>query len=110
MNNERKVEQLKKWLDENKIPWSNKVVKDDDTHSDIRLTKVDVNVRIERNDKTDQEFYKRYQHRHPVFIRESETIEFIIEKVQNSIIDAMQRIHNARRKHQRKNEPKREKR
>lgn len=48
-----------------------------------------INVKLEGED--DSLFYDRHRGKHPVFIRDSEAPKFVLEKVQNVIIELMKK-------------------
>ena len=87
MTNIEKLEALKKFLKENNIPYK-KDYKLRGAVCDLFIDKFKICVRISQED--DQVFYKRMKYGlHPLFIRESETAEVVVEKMQNLIIDVM---------------------
>ena len=89
MTNKQKLEELKKFLKENNIPFKENVVRKGQ-HFSLYISKYLICVRL--SDENDQKFYERIKHIfHPLFIREKETPEFVIEKMQNLIIDIMKR-------------------
>lgn len=89
MNNREKLEVLKKFLTENKIKFKENVNRrGQNIH--LYIPKHQICVRL--SDENDQEFYLKVHHgMHPLFIRSNETAEFVVEKMQNLIIDLMQR-------------------
>lgn len=94
MKNETKLKKLVKWLDENNfshfVPHSySKGVKGSSNLIILPVGKYKINVKIEGED--DVLFYERHKAHHPVFIRDSETPKFVLEKVQNVIIELMKK-------------------
>ena len=89
MNNKEKLEVLKKFLTENKINFKENVNRrGQNLH--LYMPKHQICVRL--SDENDQEFYLKVRHGlHPLFIRSNETAEFVVEKMQNLIIDLMQK-------------------
>jgi len=91
MNNEEKLECLKNWLTENGYKFildSNH--KKAGVHFDLLV--VDYAIIVKMVNNTDEEvsyFQSVRNYGHPLFIRESETAEFVIEKMNNTIV----RIH-----------------
>lgn len=101
MTNNEKLEALKKFLDNNAIVYSvpRPAIKSK-FHLDLHIQQYYINVHI--SNEYDEEFYQHYYSSNPVFIRENETADFVIEKVKNTIqkvIDNRQRrINNLERK------------
>ena len=51
-------------------------------------------IAVHLSDDKDREFFnKTKRHYHPFFIRDNESEEFVLEKMQNCIIDEMKKIH-----------------
>ena len=51
-------------------------------------------IAVHLSDDNDREFFnKTKRHYHPFFIRDNESEEFVLEKMQNCIIDEMKKIH-----------------
>ena len=89
MTNKEKLEALKAFLKENNISFMEKVVRKGQLF-DLYISKYLICVRL--SDENDQNFYERVKYGfHPLFIRNNETSEFVIEKMQNLIIDLMKR-------------------
>ena len=89
MTNEEKLEKLKEWLKDNNVPF-------DENHKSrstgftfalmVKKPLIAVCISSER----DNEIFRRIKRTYaPFFIRESESPEFIIEKMQNCIVDRM---------------------
>lgn len=99
MTREEKVEALKKWLSENgyeyKENYSAKKVK-------IDLAVLNPKVAVRMADE-DQKWYRDVcRVWSPFFIRESETVEFIIEKMTNCIAAAKEKMPKPQPKPKRK--------
>lgn len=92
MKNETKLERVKKFLDENNIPYSASKNRGERGHSDLVIWKFRIFVKISGDD--DKEFYDSHKKRYPVFIRDNETPKFVIEKIQSTIIKSMTRKQN----------------
>lgn len=89
MKNSTKLEKVKHFLDENGIKYEEREKRFG--HSDIWLPSVRVAVKIEGDD--DMEFFKTHKRTcHPVFIRDKESVSFVLEKLQNTIIRSMQAV------------------
>ena len=89
MTNKEKLEALKVFLSENDLEYEENF-KSKFCNVDLMVTKH--NVAVHLSDKNDQMFFKQCRHfYHPFFIRDNESIEFIIEKMQNCIIERMQK-------------------
>lgn len=82
---------LYSWLDKNNIEYVSyfREPKRAAYKSDMRLPKYDINIRIERGNETDDSFFQHYKKRLPIIIRDADTMRFIYEKIQNTIIKAM---------------------
>lgn len=86
MKNTTKLEKLKQWLDENDISYEHR--KNRRGQSDLWIRKYKIAVKIDGDDS--QEFYRKHMRTtSPVFIRDTDTPKFVIEKVQNTIVNAM---------------------
>lgn len=86
--NEEKLNGLMKFLDENNIMYvKNGTVKG--FPADLIIPKMRVAVHL--SDMNDQLFFKRMikSRFNPFFIRDTESAEFILEKIQNCIFDIM---------------------
>ena len=89
MSNKEKLEVLKAFLKENSIPFKENVIRKGQ-HLDLFIGKYLICVRL--SDENDQKFYEVIKHvYHPLFIRERETAEFVVEKMQNLIIEIMKK-------------------
>ena len=92
MSNKEKLEALKAFLKENGIHFREKVILKGQK-ADLFIGKYQICVRL--SDENDQRFYEVIKHiYHPLFIRDKETKEFVIEKMQNLIIDIMKKQQN----------------
>ena len=89
MTNSEKLEALKAFLKENGIVFYNEFrTKKLAVMPDLYIPKHKIMVKL--SDENDQKFFNAVKFRyHPLFIRDNETSEFIIEKMQNLIIDIM---------------------
>ena len=89
MTNKEKLEALKQWLTENKVKFEeNHYSKTKSITFDLLIAAHRIVVHL--SDEKDQAFYKKVRKYYkPFFIREGETVEFIIEKMQNCIADQM---------------------
>lgn len=89
MTNQEKLEKLKEWLRDNNIPFvENYKSKSTGFTFDLRVKKPLVAVCI--SSERDNEIFQRIKRVYaPFFIRESETAEFVIEKMQNCIVNKM---------------------
>lgn len=91
MTNKEKLEVVKGFLKENNIPFKEKVMRKGQMF-DLLIGQYLICVRL--SDENDQRFYEKIKHLyHPLFIREKETAEFVLEKMQNLIIDRMKCQH-----------------
>lgn len=89
MSNEEKLKVLENFLKENNIVFK-KDIYCKGQHLHIFIPEHKICVRI--SDRYDQLFYYKIRRKmHPLFIRSNETPEFIVEKMQNLIIDLMQK-------------------
>lgn len=89
MTNREKLEVLKAFLNENNIPFKENVIRKGQRF-DLSIGKYLICVRL--SDENDQKFYEVIKKvYHPLFIREKETAEFVVEKMQNLIIDMMKK-------------------
>lgn len=87
MKNERKLLKIKKFLDENGIRYKERS-RHRHGHSDIYV--IDTRVCIKVEGKDDDYFFRRHKkYAHPVFVRRIDTPSFVVEKVANTIRDAM---------------------
>lgn len=91
MTNEQKMQAVKNFLHENHIPFRiNHVSEICGILLPLAIKKYRVAVRIGDN----QTFYKLTKGKYyPVFIRDEDTEEKVLEKVQDSIIKSMTRYH-----------------
>ena len=94
MKNETKLKKLEDWLDENNFshhfPRSlEKGVKGSPNLIITPFGSHRINVKLEGED--DRLFYDRHKRKNPVFIRDSESPKFVLEKVQNVIIELMKK-------------------
>ena len=82
MTQEEKLELVKKFFDNKGIKY--RVPKKEDYLCDVyAYGKYKISVHVSNN--RDKDFFKKYNYRYPVYIREEETIDFILEKLENVI-------------------------
>lgn len=90
MSNREKLEALKEFLAENKVRFIEGYKSGLGVTMDLKLPEYLVAVHL--SDDNDDSFYKKtFRKYKPFFIRESETVDFIIEKMQNCLTDIMVR-------------------
>lgn len=100
ITNKQKLEAIKEWLKENGIDYKENVVKKK-TGLQIDLWVQKLLIAFHIDDENSQEFYKNtFKWCKPFFIRESETKEFIIEKLQNCCFEQMVRLQKKFEKNQ----------
>ena len=89
MTKEEKLEALKAFLTENNVKFvENHYSKTNKLTFDVLIK--DLRIAVHLSDENDQAFYhKIYKYYKPFFIRESESVDFVIEKMQNCIYDRM---------------------
>lgn len=103
MTNQEKLEALKKWLQNKRIEhWVNVTQQEKDIFIDVYLPRYLTAIRIDGEDSP--VWFKGVKYYlFPVFIRDTDTAEFVIEKVQNT----MERVINIFKKAaERKKRPK----
>lgn len=105
MTNEDKLERLKMFLDENSIKYH--VVHKKGALRNLFIPKYCISVHI--SDDRDREFFEHNRWYNPFFIRDEESADFIIEKMQHTIIRVMQFMQQNYEAHQQKLERKRQK-
>lgn len=88
MTNEEKLQKLKDFLDENGLAYQDK---SKNRINNLHILKYHINVHI--SDEYDEEFFQKMKRFYPVFIRDEESADFIIEKVQNTIIKVLKKHH-----------------
>ena len=88
MTNEEKLQKLKDFLDENNLEYHDNSKK---KINNLHILKYHINVHI--SDKYDEVFFQRMKGFSPVFIRDDESADFIIEKVQSTIINVLKKYH-----------------
>lgn len=90
MTNQEKMEALKKWLQNKRIEhWVNVTQQEKDIFIDVYLPRYLMAIRIDGEDSP--AWFKGVKYYlFPVFIRDADTSEFVIEKVQNT----MERVIN----------------
>ena len=92
MENKEKLEAVKAFLTENNLNF------EENHFSKSRKINIDMvvypyRIAVHLSDDNDREFFnKTKRHYHPFFIRDNESEEFVLEKMQNCIIDEMKKI------------------
>lgn len=102
MTNKEKLEALKAFLSENNVKFvENHFSKTNKLTFDLLIK--DLRIAVHLSDENDQTFYKRiFKYYKPFFIRESESVDFVIEKMQNCIYDRMMLMQRKMEKANRK--------
>ena len=107
MTNKEKLKSVISLLTENKIvyyPHYNGGVK---VTPDLYIPKHKIMIKISEGTENDNQFFKKVKHKyHPLFIRDIETEEFVLEKIQNLIIDVMKKkqvLHNKNMERRKRN-------
>ena len=98
MTNQEKLEKLKEWLKDNNIPFIENHKSCFGVTMDLKIPSLMIAVFLSGGDRewetsvcySNSGNFRLLWVYKPFFIRESETAEFIIEKMQNCIIDRMQ--------------------
>jgi len=89
MTNIEKSNVLKQWLTENNVKFVESYYSKTNKLT-FELLISDFGIAVHISDENDHTFYhKVYKHYKPFFIRESESAEFVLEKMQNCITDIM---------------------
>ena len=89
MTNKEKLEVLKSFLKEKDIVFAENLVRKGQLFH-LFIGKYLICVRL--SDENDQKFYEQIKYAyHPLFIRDSETAEFVVEKMHNLINDITNR-------------------
>lgn len=93
MNNNQKLKVLKAFLTENGFEYQeNRWSRSSKLMVDLYVRKYRIAVHI--SDDTDEEFFKRTKYnKHPFFIRDNESADYVVEKMQNCIIEEMKKEH-----------------
>lgn len=87
ISNEDKLEAIKNWLRENKIEFKENFIMAK-LKIDLWVPKLCIAIHID--DEDSGAFYKKtFRWCKPFFIRENETKEFVLEKIQNCAFDQM---------------------
>ena len=107
MTNNEKLEKLKEWLKDNNVPFEeNHKSRSTGLTFDLMVKKPLIAVCI--SSENDDEIFHRIKRTYaPFFIRESETAEFIIEKMQNCIVNRMMQQQKAMEKEAKKEDGRR---
>lgn len=86
MKNETKLKKVIEFLKENNINYIE--CKKRYGHSDVFLPDTRVAIKVDGEDR--YHFYKTHKRRsYPVFIRDEDTLKFVLEKIQNTIVKSM---------------------
>lgn len=103
MTNNEKLEAIKDFLRENKIRFAlHHSDKRRKIKGDAYVPKYDIIVKLSEGKEKDDAFFKKVRFRyHPLFIRNEETKEFVLEKMQNLIISILKVKHQDHQKRQR---------
>ena len=89
MTNKEKLELLKDWLRENNVPFKENYFSNS-TSTRIDLAVINPRIAVHMSDGNDQKFFQSVRFCYaPFFIRENETMDFILEKMQNCIVEQM---------------------
>ena len=94
MTNEQKakLDVLVNFLTENKIHFYTTFKGKIKVTPELYIPKFKIIVKVSQNREDDDIFYAKVKYAyHPLFIRETETEEFVLEKMQNLIIDLMKK-------------------
>lgn len=96
MSNQEKIEALKVWLTENKVKHQENVIHaGKGIHIDLYLPKYLIAVYV----GDDSDFFLKVKNfLHPVFVREQDSAEFLIEKVQNTMKNHQEQMKRAQGK------------
>lgn len=92
MTNRDKLEAIKAFLRENNLNF------EENHFSRSKKINIDLvvypyRIAVHLSDDNDREFFnKTKRHYHPFFIRDNESVDFVLEKMQNCIIDEMKKI------------------
>ena len=102
MTNKEKLEALKAFLTENNVKFvENHFSKTNKLTFDVLIK--DLRIAVHLSDENDQTFYQKiYKYYKPFFIRESETVDFVLEKMQNCVYDRMMLMQRRMEKKNRK--------
>ena len=87
-----KMDVLVNFLTENKIPFFTTYKGNVKVTPDLYIAKHKIMVKISEGKEKDDNFYHADKYKyHPLFIRDDETKDFVLEKMQNLIIDIMKK-------------------
>lgn len=88
ITNDEKVAALKKWLKENNVEFKENYKTKAGVEIDLWLPKLFIAVHV--GDDPESKFYRNtFMWCKPFFVRESESKEFVLEKIQNCCYDQM---------------------
>lgn len=95
MKNETKLKKLVAWLDENNIKYSLPTESFGDVKPDLVINVTEsyrINVKVDNGNQDElATFYQNYKGYNPLFIRTEDTMSFVMEKAQNTIIKMMKK-------------------
>lgn len=92
MTNKEKLEAVKRFLVENRIEFYPHYRGRIKVSPDLYIPKHKIMVKISEGKEKDYNFFKEVKYKyHPLFIRDDETKDFVLEKIQNLIIDIMKK-------------------
>ena len=91
MTNEKKLEEVKKFLKQNRLRFLTEyIIFGKRRCADLYVPKHRILVKITDGKEEDDKFFRDVKyHYHPLFIRDEESVDFVLEKLQNLIIDIM---------------------
>lgn len=102
MTNKEKIEGLKKFLDNNNVSYTENYKSGFNVTIDLKITKFMIAVHVENNGDCD-DFYRAIKNPYtPFMIRDSDTLDFVIEKMQNCIVQVLLRRQRAQNNRERK--------
>lgn len=100
-----KMDVLVNFLTENRIPYFTTYKGNVKVNPDLYIAEHKIMVKISEGKEKDDMFFHKVKYRyHPLFIRETETKEFVLEKMQNLIIDIMKKKQMLHEKAAKKND------
>lgn len=100
MTNREKLKAVKRFLKENGLKfYTNFVSREGERHPDVYLPSYKVMVKVSEGKEKDDEFFLAVRRKyHPLFIRDNEDVDFVLEKLQNLIIVLMNRSQRTHQK------------
>lgn len=101
ISNEQKLEALKEWLKENNIEFKENYLNRTNLKIDLWVPKLYIAIHLD--DEDSEMFYKKtFKWCKPFFIRDAETKDFVLEKLQNCCYDQMLYLQKMFEKNNRK--------